>query len=88
MIKIHSVDHKKLQKILKDMGIPDYLPASRETCIQVKKQEWEPDPEEQMIWNWGKKKTTVLSTCWFNLYAEHILENAELEEIEAEIKRK
>ena len=38
MIKIHCVDHNKLQKILKDMEIPDYLHASWETCIQVKKQ--------------------------------------------------
>ena len=28
MVKIHSVDHNKLQKILKDMEIPDYLHAS------------------------------------------------------------
>ena len=29
----------------------------------------------------------ILSPCLFNLYAEHILENAELEETQAEIKR-
>ena len=29
------------------MGIPDHLPASREICMQVKKQQLEPDMEEQ-----------------------------------------
>ena len=33
------VDHNKLWKILKEMGIPDTTwPASWETCIQVRKQ--------------------------------------------------
>ena len=40
------MDHK-LWKILKEMGIPDHLPASWETCIQVKKQQLEPDMEQQ-----------------------------------------
>ena len=56
MVKIHCVDHNKLQKILKDLEISDYLPASWEICIQVKKQQWEQDTEKQMIWNWEKKK--------------------------------
>ena len=46
MVKIHCVDHNKLQKILKDLEISDYLPDSWETCIQVKKQQWEQDTEE------------------------------------------
>ena len=46
MVKIHWVDHNKLQKILKDLEISDYLPDSWETCIQVKKQQWEQDTEE------------------------------------------
>ena len=37
------VGHNKLWKILKEMGIPD----SRETCMQVKKQQWESDMEQQ-----------------------------------------
>ena len=32
------VNHNKLWKILKEMGIPDHLPASWEICMQVKKQ--------------------------------------------------
>ena len=31
------VDHNKLWKILQEMGKPDHLPASWETCMQVKK---------------------------------------------------
>ena len=37
------VDHNKLWKILKEMGIPDHLPASWEICMQVKKQQLELD---------------------------------------------
>ena len=40
------VGHNKLWKILKEMGIPDTLPASCET-MQVKKQQLEPDMEPQ-----------------------------------------
>ena len=38
-----SVDHNKLWKILKEMGVSDHLPISWETCMQVKKQQLEPD---------------------------------------------
>ena len=40
-----SVDHNKLWKILKEMVIPATLPASWEICMQVKKQQLEPDME-------------------------------------------
>ena len=43
------VDHNKLWKILQKMGIPDHLttlPASWEICMQVKKQQLEPDMEQ------------------------------------------
>ena len=40
------VGHNKLLKILKEMGIPDTLPASCENCMQVKKQQLEPDMEQ------------------------------------------
>ena len=30
-----------------DMGIPDNLTACWETCMQVKKQQWEPDMKQQ-----------------------------------------
>ena len=41
------VDHNKLWKILQEMGIPDHLPASWETYMQVRKQQLELDMEQQ-----------------------------------------
>ena len=41
------VDHNKLWKILKEMGIPDHLTASWETYMQVRKQQLELDMEQQ-----------------------------------------
>ena len=40
------VDHNKLWKILKGMGIPDHRPASWETYMQVRKQQLEPEMEQ------------------------------------------
>ena len=39
------VDHHKLWKILKEMGIPTCWPASWEICMQVRKQQLELDME-------------------------------------------
>ena len=41
------VDHNKLWKILKEMGMPDHLTASWETCMQVRRQQLELDMEQQ-----------------------------------------
>ena len=41
------VDHHKLWKILKEVGIPDHRPASWETYMQVRKQQLELDMEQQ-----------------------------------------
>ena len=41
------VDHNKLWKILKEMGIPNHLTASWEICMQVRKQQLERDMEQQ-----------------------------------------
>ena len=41
------MDHNKLFKILQEMGIPDTLPASWETYMQVTKQQLELDMEQQ-----------------------------------------
>ena len=40
------VAHDKLWKILQEMGIPDHLTASWETCMQVWKQQLELDMEQ------------------------------------------
>ena len=41
------VDHNKLWKILKEMGIPHPIPASWETCMQATKQQLELDMKQQ-----------------------------------------
>ena len=41
------VDHKKLWKILKEMGISDHLTCLLKTCMQVRKQQLELDMEQQ-----------------------------------------
>ena len=40
------VDHNKLWKILKEMGIPEHLTCLWETCMQVRKQQLELDIEQ------------------------------------------
>ena len=41
------VDRNKLWKILQEMAIPDQHTASWEICMQIKKQQLEPDMEQQ-----------------------------------------
>ena len=41
------VDHNKLWKILKDIGIPDHLTCPWATCMQVRKQQLELDMDQQ-----------------------------------------
>ena len=79
-----SMDHNKLWKILKEIGIPEHLTcllrnlyASQESivtktdCFQIGK---------------GVCQGFILSPCLFNLYAEYIMRNAGLEEAQAGIK--
>ena len=57
------------------MATPDHLLASWETCMQVKKQQLEPDMEQWTGSKLGKErvKACILSPCLFNLYAEYII---------------
>ena len=55
------VDHNKLWKILKEMGIPDHLTASREICMQVKKQQLELDMEQ---WTGSKSGKECIRTVY------------------------
>ena len=41
------VNHNKLWKILKEMGIPDHLTCLLRTCMQVRKHQLELDMEKQ-----------------------------------------
>ena len=53
--KAFDVDHNKLWKILKEMGIPDHLTCLLEICMQVKKQQLELDMEQQTGSKLGKE---------------------------------
>ena len=44
---LDCLDHNKLWKILKEMGIPDHLTFLWETCMQVRKPRLELDMEQQ-----------------------------------------
>ena len=56
--------------------------------MQVKKQQVEPDMEQQTASKLGKEyvKGCILSPYLFNLYAEYIMWNARLDEAQAGIK--
>ena len=81
------VDHNKLWKILKEMGISDHLICLQETCMQVKKQQLEPDMEQ---WTGSKlvKEYVKAVYCYpaYLTYVEHIMQNARLDEVKAGIK--
>ena len=61
------VDHNKLWETLQEMGIPDTLPASCQTCMQVKKQQLESDMEQQTGSKLGKEyvKTVYCHPAYF-----------------------
>ena len=68
------VDHNKLWKILKDMGIPDHLTyllrnlyAGQETTVRTAhRADWFQIGK-------GVRQGCILSPCFFNLYAEYIM---------------
>ena len=82
------VDHNKLWKILKAMGIPDHLTcllrnlyAGQEATVRT----------GHGTTDWfqigkGVCQGCILSPCLFNLYAEYIMRNAGLDEAQAGIK--
>ena len=82
------VGHNKMWKIFQEMGIPDHLTcplrnlyAGHETTIRTRRGTtgW-----IQIVK--GVSQRCILSLCLFNLYAEHIMRNAGLDEAQAGIK--
>jgi len=61
------VDHNKPWKILKEMQIPDPLPASWEICMQVKRQQWEQDMEQLTDSKLGKEYVKAVHCHLANL---------------------
>ena len=61
------------------------LPASWEICIQVKKQQLEPDMEQWISSKFrkGGNQGCILSPCIFILYPEYTMWNARLDEVQA-----
>ena len=82
------VYHKKLWKILKEMGIADHLTCllrnlyvGQEATVRTGRgtTDWFQIGE-------GIRQDCILSPCLFDLYAEYIIRNAGLQEARAEIK--
>ena len=65
------VDHNKLWKALNEMGIPDHLTVSRETCMQVNKQQLEPCME-QLIGS-ALRKEYHKAICCHSFYLTYTL---------------
>ena len=57
--------------------------------MQVRKQQLEVDMEQETGSKSGKEyvKACILSACLFYLYAEYIIQNARLDEVQAVIKK-
>ena len=82
------MDHNKLWKILKEMGIPDHL-----TCLLRNLYAGQEAPVRlgHGTTDWfqivkGVRQGCILSPCLFNFHAEYIMRNAGLEEAQARIK--
>ena len=79
------VDHNKLWRILKEMRIPDYLTCLLRNLYAGLEAKSEPEMEQRT----GSKlrcQGCILSSCLFNLYAEHTKWNAKLYESQTGIK--
>ena len=80
------VDHHKLWKILKEMGIPDYLTCLLRNLYAGQEAAVRTGHGTTGWFHIGKwvRQGCILSPCLFNLYAEYIMWNAGLNEAQAE----
>ena len=88
MPRLLILDHSKLWKILKEMGIPDHLTfllrnlyAGQEATVRM----------GHGTTDWfqigkGVHQCCILSPCLFNFYTEYIMQNARLDDPQAGIK--
>ena len=76
------VDHNKLWNILKEMGIPDHLTCLLRNLYAVQEATVRTGHGTTDWFEIGKgvREGCILSPCLFNLYAEYIIRNAELDE--------
>ena len=82
------VDHNKLWKILKEMGIPDHL-TSLQRILYAGLEATVRTGHGTTDWfqiGKGVRQGCILSLCLFNFYAEYIMRNAGLDEAQAGIK--
>ena len=82
------VDHNKLSKILKEMGIPDHLScllrnlyAGQEATVRTGH-----GTADWFQIGKGVHQGCILSPCLFNFYAEYIMRNGRVNEAQAGIK--
>ena len=82
------VDHHKLWKILKEMGIPDHLTCLLRNLYAGQEATVRTGHGTAGWFQIGKGvfQGYILSPCLFNFYAEYIMRNAGLEETKAGIK--
>ena len=82
------MDHNKLWKILREMGIPDHLTYLLRNLYAVQEATVRTGHGTTDCFQIGKgvRQGCILSPCLFNLYAEHIMRNTGLEEVQAGIK--
>ena len=82
------MDYNKLWKILKEMGITDYLTcllrnlcAGQEATVRIRS-----GTSDWFIIEKRVQHSCILSLCFFNLYAENIMGNVGLNESQPGIK--
>ena len=82
------VDHNKLWKIMKEIGIPDHLICPLKNPYAGQEATVRTGHGTTDWFQTGKEvcQGCILSTCLFNFYAEYIMRNAGLDEAKAGIK--